>query len=110
MTELPDFDTLKQLAKDDPKALDALQTKLSEEVINQSNNPQRLRSLYFNIQQKMALCNNPYQRCITINNMMRSKLAILAELIENPEAFSEIDNKAKILAYKNTKPETEYEC
>ncbi|BDM64702.1 hypothetical protein NFHSH190041_21540 [Shewanella sp. NFH-SH190041] len=99
MTQLPDFDTLKQLAENDPAQLAHLQETLTEELISNSKHQEQLRQLHHHLKQRVARCNNPYHRCITTMAMMHSKLNTMAHVMNNPDEFRA--HKADILPLKH---------
>ncbi|KFZ36457.1 hypothetical protein HR45_15860 [Shewanella mangrovi] len=88
MTDLPDFDTLMWMAKHQPDALNQLQSSMSEELINSaSGNQRQLRAVNEHLIRRLALCTNPYQRCLTTVCMMRAKFGSLAHVLRDPEHF-----------------------
>ena len=88
MAELPDFDTLKWLAENDPATLAQLQETLTEEIINSSqHNSAQLRSLHHHYKEQMKRCTNPYHRCVMSMALMRGKLFTMAAAINSPEEF-----------------------
>jgi len=70
--EFPDFDYLRSLAENNPKALDELSERFSREVIDGADerNKRRLEGLYFQIQMEKRRSKNPMQACISISRMM----------------------------------------
>lgn len=101
MTELPDFDRLLWLAKNAPDKLDALQKKLSQEVINEASqtNQANLNCLLHDLEKRLALCDSPNQRCQLVSSLMFQKLAILNQVYNQPEQF--FSNKAKVVPLRN---------
>ncbi|MBV7317221.1 DUF3135 domain-containing protein [Shewanella sp. NIFS-20-20] len=88
MTDLPDFDTLKRMAENEPDKLAKLQETLMDELIESSGkNKEQLLSLKHHYQHKMSLCNNPYQRCVVAMTMMRNKLVTLSNVLNQPADF-----------------------
>jgi len=69
---LPDFDTLMQLAKDDPEALERLRQNSIAELLDSapSHMRRRLEGLQFQIDAKRKIAKTPMQACITISRMM----------------------------------------
>ncbi|MGL4473801.1 MAG: DUF3135 domain-containing protein [Shewanella sp.] len=98
MTNLPDFDTLKRMAENEPDELAKLQETLMDEIIESSGrNREQLLSLKHHYQHKMSLCNNPYQRCVVAMTLMRNKLVTLSNVLNQPAEFKA--HKAKILEF-----------
>ncbi|WOT03904.1 DUF3135 domain-containing protein [Shewanella youngdeokensis] len=99
MTKLPDFDTLRQLAENEPEKLNALQEQLNKEVIKNSSEPNRanLISLYDHLQKKLSLCKTPYQRQHVVSSMMYEKLSTLNELLNHPNDYYQ--QKAKVISF-----------
>ncbi|MCG9696354.1 DUF3135 domain-containing protein [Shewanella sp. Isolate11] len=99
MVELPNFDTLKWLAKHDPDKLAALQDELSQATIEQASEHHRpqLRARLYNFNLKMSRCNNPLERCILAAKMVNDKVVFLNQVVTNPDAY--IEQRASILPY-----------
>ncbi|MBT1445720.1 DUF3135 domain-containing protein [Shewanella sp. JM162201] len=86
MTPLPDFDTLRWMADNEPEKLETLRSRLTREAIdNSEGNKAQLESLVFNLEQQLARCSNPYHRCVVAMSMMRSKLSTLQSVINEPD-------------------------
>ena len=107
MTELPSFDRLLWLAENDPKKLDALQKKLNQEVIEESeaSSKPKLISLLDHLEKKLSLCKTPYQRYHVVSNMMYQKLSSLNEVLNRPDEFYQ--HKAKVLSFNSTEQNAE---
>lgn len=69
---LPSFDTLRDLAQNDPTELERLRIELCEQLIHEA--PQqyrrRLRGLQFRIDMERRKAKSPMAACITISGMM----------------------------------------
>ena len=78
---LPDFNTLKRLAQDDPAALEALRQEKIRELIQSAPEAYRarLQGLQFQIDAQRRLAKNPVQSCINISRMMHDSFAKLRE-------------------------------
>ena len=88
MTPLPDFDTLKWMAEHSPSELNQLQETLNNEAIALSGeNKAQLLCIKYNLEQQLALCTNPYQRCVVAISLMRDKLSTLAYAANDPYDF-----------------------
>lgn len=74
--ELPDFDTLKHWALDDPKRLDTLLHQQIDALIAQvgAEQQRRLRGLQFRIDCQRRLARNNMDSCIRIANMMHDSV------------------------------------
>jgi len=70
--ELPDFDTLKQLAEQNPKALEDLRQQFINDLINNASPDlqRRLRGLQFQIDAQRRIHKNPLAACIKLSEMM----------------------------------------
>ena len=94
--QLPDFDTLKNLAQDDPSAFEALRRQHVDALIERAPDhvQQRLRGLQFQIDAQRQLAKSPMGSCIRISRMMHDSFAklreSLAEFTHNPEALPEL--------------------
>ena len=77
--ELPDFDTMLQLHKNDSKALDRIKKEASEALVcNASPDSQRrLRGLQFQIDMELRKSKTPLDGCIRISRMMHESLCDL---------------------------------
>ncbi|MCK8047349.1 DUF3135 domain-containing protein [Shewanella sp. 1CM18E] len=100
MTELPSFDRLLWLAENAPEKLDALQKQLSQEAIAGSSqaNQANLHGLLHDLEKRLALCKNSYQRCQVVSNLMFQKLAILNQVYSQPNSF--LNNKADVVVLR----------
>ena len=81
--QLPDFDTLKHLAADNPDAFEALRQQHIDALIASApaTMQQRLRGLQFQIDAQRRLAKNPMGSCIRISRMMHDSFARLREAI-----------------------------
>ncbi|ODC03807.1 hypothetical protein BFW38_09900 [Terasakiispira papahanaumokuakeensis] len=75
-TSLPCFDTLMEMAQQDPQALEALRQKLSDEIVEQSNQKQRrkLEQLRFRIEGERYRATTPLASCIRLSSLMHDTL------------------------------------
>lgn len=97
MTSLPDFDTLQQLAKDDPQALERLRQTLIDETIataKPDHQPQ-LRALQSHVDRTLERASNPYHGLVQVMAMMQDKLYCLALALNQPDAY--FDQQATIV-------------
>jgi hypothetical protein len=81
--QLPDFDELLILAKQDPKRLDALKRDVTEAWIEQApvEHQRRLRGIQFQIDMEVRRAKNPMDACIRVSNMMHESFAELRDLL-----------------------------
>ena len=102
MTELPNFDKLLWLAKNNPHQLDELQQKCNQEAIAQSCKANRasLTSLLDHLNKRLALCKTPYQRCEVTSLLMFEKLAVLNQVYSQPTAF--FQHKAQVMPMRKS--------
>ncbi|GAB1256537.1 DUF3135 domain-containing protein [Aurantivibrio plasticivorans] len=72
MQDLPDFDTLKNLAAEDPDALEALRQQHVDALISSApaEHQRRLRGLQFQIDAQRQIHSQPMSACIKISQMM----------------------------------------
>lgn len=83
--ELPDFDTLKQMAEENPEGLEALRKRHVDALIN--NAPQamqrRLRGLQFQIDAQREIHSTPMAACIKLSQMMYDSFSELRYLLNS---------------------------
>lgn len=79
MIELPDFDELLKLAKEDPQALESLRKTLVDQVIERApeKHQRRLRGLQFQVDAERQKAKNPTDACIRISRMMHDSFSNL---------------------------------
>jgi len=97
MTQLPNFDSLKWLAENEPDELKELQRKLCNEAIEHcpEANKKQLISMQHHLEQQLSRCSNPYHRCYLAMSIMNEKFLALNTIINNPVEFRQ--NSAEIL-------------
>ena len=78
-TPLPAPEQLRQLAEQDPQALEALRLQLVDELIAQApeSRQQRLRGLQFQIDMERWRAKTPMAACIKLSQMMHDSLYTL---------------------------------
>lgn len=83
VTELPNFETLRHLAENDPEQLEQIRTDLTEQLI--ANAPDRiqprLRGLQFEIDTRVRLASNPLAACMTVSAMMHDQFEQLRQAL-----------------------------
>lgn len=79
-TNLPNFEDLLKLAKDDPDQLEALRQSLVQELIDETQGDQkrRLEGLQFRIDMERRRSKNPIQSCVKLSKMMHDSVQRLS--------------------------------
>lgn len=85
--ELPDFDTMMELAKKDPEAFDRFKAEAVNATINEASESQqrRLRGLQWQVDMEVKKAKNPMEGCIRVSEMMHDKLWELRVALENQD-------------------------
>jgi hypothetical protein len=82
--ELPDFESLKYLAEENPEALEQLRQRYCRELIDSA--PERFRrklaGLLFRIDMESRLSRNSIQRCIRLSQMMMESFTELQDALK----------------------------
>ncbi len=83
--ELPDFDTLKQLAENNPRALEELRQQFVNDLIDNApaDLQRRLRGLQFQIDAQRRIHKTPMAACIKISQMMYDSFSELRYLLND---------------------------
>lgn len=83
--ELPDFDTLKDLAEKDPDALESLRQVHVNNLIDNApaRHQQRLKGLQFQIDAQRKIHHNPLSACIKISEMMHESFNEMRYLLNS---------------------------
>ena len=92
---LPDFNTLKYMAEQDPQGLEQLRQEKILALIESSPEAyrHRLRGLQFQIDVQRRLAKNPMQACLNISRMMHDSLHLLQEKLNEASAQHDPANK-----------------
>jgi hypothetical protein len=105
--EFPDVDTLMEIAKNDPDALDRIKQQAVEDLITSAGpeNQQRLRGLQWQVDMELKMAKNPMAGCIRISEMMHEKLWDLRAALQEQD-HSELepmyqDMNAQILPFRS---------
>ncbi|MGH1469570.1 MAG: DUF3135 domain-containing protein [Cellvibrionaceae bacterium] len=110
--ELPDFDTLKDLAERDPEALEALRQQHVDSLIENApaRHQQRLKGLQFQIDAQRKIHSNPLSACIKISEMMHESFhemrILLNDMVDSninkkdPSNESPSQNPAQVIQFK----------
>ena len=106
--QLPDFDTLVLLAKEDPEAFEQLREEQVNRVIQQSPDHlrRRLQGLQFQVDAKRQIATTPMQTCVEISRMMHESFedlrCVLNQHIYGEPILEEAsDQTAQILSFKS---------
>ncbi len=86
--ELPDFEVLVEMARNDPQGLERLRHKLTNEVIEKQDDEmrkQRLKGLQFQIDMERKRAATPMAAAMKLSEMMCWKLAELNRCFLEPE-------------------------
>ena len=102
--EMPNFDTLLDLAINDPEQLEEIRNQLAANTINAAPESfrQRLLGLQFQIDSTRKLSKTPMAACIRLSEMMHNSLDELREAVQRPQqsvATAEAPVNAKILDF-----------
>lgn len=84
-TTLPDFDTLREMAKNEPEELERLRVALCHRVIDDApaHAKRRLEGLMFQINAKRDLAKTPLQACEDISSMMHESLQKMQAMLKD---------------------------
>lgn len=90
--ELPSFDELVRLAKDDPQALEDLRSQMIEDTISKApaDYHRRLRGLQFQIDAVRKCSSTPMSACLKISRMMHDQLHVLRDTINGENEVTPI--------------------
>ncbi len=85
------FDSLMQIAKNDPDAFELLRKQMIDEVINEApeDNRRRLTGLQWRVDQERRLAKTPMGACIRISDMMWESVAGKGGLLEQLNRVSD---------------------
>ncbi|MDB2448822.1 DUF3135 domain-containing protein [bacterium] len=83
--ELPNFDTLMELANRDPDGLEHLRNSLIRDFIDRApdNQRQRLQGLQFTIDMERRKAKNPVQSCMRMSQMMHERVTDLCDSLND---------------------------
>lgn len=79
------FETMMNMAKDDPEAFERLRQKMIDEVIDDApeSNKRRLIGLQWRVDQERRLAKDPMTACMKISNMMWESVTAEGGLLDN---------------------------
>jgi hypothetical protein len=83
--QLPDFDELLILAKQDPARLEALRRNVTEAWIERApvEQQRRLRGIQFQVDMEVRRAKNPMDACVRVSNMMHKSFGQLRHLLND---------------------------
>ena len=86
MADLPDFDTLLNMPREDPDALDRLRQELTAELVSTAHSDarRRLEGLQFRINMELRRAGNPTAGFLRLSDMMHESFAELNYCLNNP--------------------------
>ena len=86
--ELPDFDTMMELAQTDPEAFNRLKAEAIEQTISEANedSQRRLRGLQWQVDVELKRAKTPMEGCVKVSEMMHDKLWELRMALQNHDA------------------------
>ncbi|MGA0839562.1 MAG: DUF3135 domain-containing protein [Pseudomonadales bacterium] len=88
--QLPNFDMLLDLARNDPGELENLRNRLTEMVIANAQNPdsqRKLRGLQFRINAEIRRSRSPLDAALRVSDLMCRSLTRLRHAIVDPDAL-----------------------
>lgn len=85
--DLPDFDTLLSLHKEDPQELDKVRADLTNAIFENASESsrRRLEGLQFRINMELRRARTPLAGCVKLSNMMHDSLMELHHTLNNPD-------------------------
>ena len=106
MGDLPDFDTLLAMHRENPEALEKLRRRLTRKLVRSApaSTRRRLEGLQFRIDMELQRATNPTARCIRLSGMMHDSFARLNHCLHHPfdEGYTRQNRpKADILPMKS---------
>lgn len=92
--DLPDFDTLRHMAEQDPDGLEDLRLQLVEQLISSAPEAyhRRLRGLQFQIDMERRKAGNPVAACIKLSAMMHNSFEELRHSLNEAAGTLDIAN------------------
>lgn len=82
---LPDFDTLRSMAKNDPEELESLRIALCNKVIDEApeHAKPRLHGLMFQINSRRSLASSELEACEELSSMMQESLQHMQSMLKD---------------------------
>ena len=98
---LPSFDSLVELAKENPHQLEELRRAFTQANINSApcHLRQRLRGLQFTIDTTLETAKTPVARCVKLSRLMHDSFGQLTWVLTEPVSYldSTSNNSAKVV-------------
>lgn len=104
VTELPNFETLRYLAENDPQQLEQIRSDLTEQLIAgaPARLQPRLRGLQFQIDARVRTASNPIAACITVSGMMRESLEQLRQVLNGETPAPAKQPSAEVIPWRTS--------
>lgn len=102
--QLPDFDAMARMAREEPEALEALRLRMIEALIEEAGpeRSRRMRGLQFQIDMARKRSQNPMAACIRISAMMQTSLLELQRALNNEAGDTAPTESAKVIPMART--------
>lgn len=101
--DLPDFDTLVTLHKEQPEELERIRTELTDAILENTTGEsrRRLQGLQFRINMELRRARTPEARFVKISSMMHEAFAELNHVLHHPGESSgaEANREARIIPF-----------
>lgn len=101
---LPCFDTLVEIAKEDPEQLERLRDALTQQLIDNAptHRHHRLNGLQFKIDLERERAGSALSACITLSEMTHESLQRLKEILTNPEEYlrNQTSHSAEVIPFE----------
>lgn len=105
--DLPDFDTLVTLHKEQPEELERIRTELTDAILENTTGEsrRRLQGLQFRINMELRRARTPEARVIKISSMMHEAFAELNHVLHHPVETSgaNTNREARILPFTQSR-------
>lgn len=84
--DLPDFDTLMALHRENPEELERVRLELTSAILENTSGEarRRLEGLQFRINMELRRASTPEARCVKMSSMMHDAFAQLQEALQHP--------------------------
>lgn len=112
--DLPDFDTLVTLHKEQPEELERIRSELTDAILNNTTGEsrRRLQGLQFRIHMELRRARTPEARFIKMSSMMHEAFAELNHILHHPEesrltAKKDSSREATILPFSPQRDRTQ---
>ena len=88
--ELPDFDTLMDMAENRPEELEKLRREFTENLLKSApeRSRRRLRGLQFKVDMELRRAKNPTDRCIRVSQLMHESFSRLNIALNGAKNFT----------------------